>query len=176
VRTVLHRGVDARRETGPDGPTGNGTLFDLGLVLGDLELEGRQVEHLAAFVVEHRLAAQTDPAALAAGTAVQAMHVDMVGFGDRLQGRAGVARLASGFAPARGAQAAGRGFGQAVGGGRFVAVTAGLGQAVIQIGHLLFEVQTMFDQHLGLGARLLEEFLTAGHGASKRGRHWARRG
>jgi hypothetical protein len=37
-------------------------------------------------------------------------------------------------------------------------------------------VQTMLDEHLGLGARLLEEFLAAGHGVSKRGRQSARRG
>jgi hypothetical protein len=79
--------------------TRDGTWFDFGWVLGHGQAQGRQIKDLAAFVIEPGLAGQGHAAALAARTTVERMHCDLVGLFDRLQGVAGMPRLAAGLAP-----------------------------------------------------------------------------
>ena len=68
-------------------------------MLGHRELERRQIEHLAAFVIQHGLARQGHAAASAARTVGERVNLDVIGLGDRLQGVAGVTRLAARLAP-----------------------------------------------------------------------------
>jgi len=111
VRTVLDGGLHAGGEGGLHQQTRAGTSFDFGLVLGHGQAQGRQIKDLAAFVIEHGLVGQGHPAAMAARTTVERMHGDWVRLFDRLQGVAGMARLAAGLAPGFLAQAARRRFG-----------------------------------------------------------------
>jgi hypothetical protein len=143
-------------------------LFDFGLVLGHGQVQGRQIKDLAAFVAKHGLAGQGHAAALAAATVLERMHVAVVGLFDRLQGVARMARLAAGLAPGFSAQVFGSRFGQAIAGGRLVAVAAvarlpifQLADLGLQVCDLLFGNQQLVHHHLRLAAGLAQQFLAA---------------
>ena len=174
VRPVLDGGLDIGREWGLDCQTGDWTFLNFGLVFGYLQTQGRQIKHLAPFVVKHGLALQRDTAALTARTAVQRMHLLMIGFFDRLQGVAGMAGLAAGFAPGLLAQVAWRRFGQSVAGGRFAAVGAVESQTflefanfILQVLDLLFAGQKLVDDRLWLAAGQAQKFLSTGYDAHR---------
>jgi hypothetical protein len=93
VRAVLDGGFHASGEGILHRQTRDGTSFDFGLGLGRGQAQGRQIKDLARFVIQDGLAVQGHPAALAARTAVERMHGDLVRLFDRLQGVAGMTRL-----------------------------------------------------------------------------------
>lgn len=182
IGAVLHRAENSRRKIGADLPARDGASFDFGLMLGHRELEFWQIEHLASFVIQHRLSEQRHAAALAARTAGKRVNHDVLGLGDRLQGVAGVTGLAAGLAPGFAAQAAWRWFAQAIAGGWAAAVAAVLREACFQLGDARFQLAHPFlqRQHViddGLGARPChrQQFLAPGHAASS-SRKWATSG
>jgi hypothetical protein len=92
---------------------------------------------------------------------MQRMHLGVVRLWDGLQGVAGMARLAAGLAPGFTAQVFGSRFGQAISGGRLVAVGAVAGLTVLQGAELLlqnlnlvFGRQELIHHPLGLKADL----------------------
>lgn len=105
------------------------TPFALGLKLGDLDSDGRQVENLAFFHAGDGFFAQV---VAAIGAVAKCDGLDEIGRGALLEGLARVAGLSAGFAPGVfGSQ----GFGfalQTVAGGRLAAVGAIFGEAFFE--------------------------------------------
>lgn len=105
-------------------PAATGTVLALGLVLGDHELDRRQLEDLAAFVARGPDLGEVS-AAEADG---EGMHHHLVWPFHRDQSVPLVPGLAPAVFSAFGAQAFRGGLGEAVDGGRFAAVAAVLGE------------------------------------------------
>jgi hypothetical protein len=133
VRAVLDGSVNPFGEGSLRRQARDGAAFDFGLVFSHHQAQGRKIKDLAAFVVQHGLAAQGHAAALAAGTAMQWMHLGVVGLFDRLQGVARMARLAAGLAPGFRSQIFGSRFGPAIAGGGFAAIAAVESLTILQL-------------------------------------------
>ena len=125
----------------------------------------RQVEHLAAGIVQHWLPAQTAPAAL--WTGFQPVNLNVIGIFDPLQGLARMTGLAAGFATAGLAQTLGAGFVQTVAGGWLAAVGTVAGQLGFQLLHALFQLHQTFlqsqdniHQYFGMAAGQGQQFFT----------------
>jgi hypothetical protein len=141
------------------------TTLDLGPMFRHRQGKLRQVEHLAALIVQHRFPAQTAPAALR--TVLQPVNLNVIGGFDPLQGMARMTRLAAGFATAGLAQTLGAGFAQSVAGGWLAAVGTVAGQLGFQLLNPLFQLHQTFlqsqddiHQHFGMAAGQGQEFFT----------------
>ncbi len=94
VLPILNRGVDLRgKGSGHELVTG-GTIFDFGAMFGAFQLEGRQVEDLAAFKVQGGLLGEI----LATLTLLQGMNLGVLGVVAEPEGVPGVTRLTPRFA------------------------------------------------------------------------------
>ena len=133
-----------------------GALLDLGAMFGAFQLEGRQVEDLAAFKIDGGHLGKI----LAAGAFEQGMNLGVLGLVTEREGAAGVAGLATGFAARLLAQAFGSGpLPIRRGGAR--AVGAILGMDVAQTLHLGLERQGMLDQAGQVGLAPGQQFFPA---------------
>ena len=151
ARPILHRRTHPRWKLRAHLRVTTRTTLDLGPVFRHLQRARRQIEDLAALVVQHRFPARTTSAALR--TNCQRMNLNMVWLFNPSQGLTWVSGLAPGPATAAGAQTLGARFLQPVAGRRLVAVRAVLGQAPLQVFQPLFQLrhpflegQEQFDQ------------------------------
>ena len=107
-----------------------------------------------------------------AGATLQTVDLDVVRGFHRQERASGVAGLAAGFAFAFLPQAAGRGFLQAVAGGRLAAVGAVLGDSAFQLADPLLEGQDALDHVLwfapGLGQKLRSTPTQLAHKVSRK--------
>ena len=145
---------------------GMGTTFDLGLMLRDVQSEGRQVEDLALFNgnspdVAQRFSAPT-------GAVRQRMRDDMVGFFNEGQALSRMARLPAAGTVAFRAQTLRRRLRITIGGGRLVAVAAVLVQSLFQFPHAFLqrknESQQLVHDEFGMNSSQGNEFVTRLHG------------
>jgi len=163
---VLRGSRHVGREGRADHVSGAWTALDLGLVLGDVKPQGRQIEHLPACQAEQGL--PTKVTAAAAGAVDQPVGDDVVRACDGLEGMARMAGLATGRASTCDAQAFGGRLGVAIGCGRLGAVAAVEGQPRVegfktglQITDLLCQVHDHVHQ-FGFGQAI--EYVTGPHG------------
>ena len=125
-------------------------------MFGAFQLEGRQVEDLAAFKVGGGHFREI----LAAGAFEQGMNLGVLRLVTEREGAPGVAGLATGFAPGLLAQAFGLGP-LPIRRGRARAVGAVLGSGIAQRPHLGLERQGIIDQARQVGFAPRQEFLPA---------------
>lgn len=135
--SVLRLGVNPFRKFCRNFAAGGWAKLDLDPVFGDNQFLGRQIEDLSCFVSEDGAAAERSAAT--ARATPQAMNNDGVGGGHFRQRESGMAGLSAREAVAFLAQVLGSGLGVTIGGRRFMAVIAVLGEGSFEFRHVLFQ-------------------------------------
>ena len=155
VLPILNRGFDLLGKRSRHDLVTAGAFFDFGAMFGALQLEGRQVEDLAAFKVHDRLFGEI----LAALALLQGMNLDVLGMVAEREGAPGVARLAARFAAGLLAQAFGLRLLRPVSrrGPRTIAAT--LSRNIPQPAHLGLEFESVMDQRVGVGLHPMAQLL-----------------
>src|ERR1022692_1980501 len=169
ARSILYWRTHPGRKLRPHLSGTMRTTLDLCPMFSHLQGPRRQIEDLAAFIVQHRFPAQSASAALR--TNRQLMNANVIGIFDPLQSLPGMPGLAPGFSTTGCAQILGVGFAQTIAGRGFIAVLTVPSQLGFQLFDPLLQLRQSFlqdhdnlDQRFGLAASQRQKFFTREHG------------